>query len=95
MKSRSRVRVVCLFHPFVGVAVALEVYGFAVFRVLAHDVENRAYLVLALLDECIYALLEVGKSLGNGGVEHNHCACAVGFGTYGAELETVAGECER
>ena len=37
-------------------------------------------------------MFEVGELLGHGRVERNHGAGTVGFGTYGAEFESVTGE---
>lgn len=85
----------CLFLPLIAIAVAVEVNRLANLDVLTNDLKDGRYFVLALCDESVYTGLEILESLSHSGVEHNHCAGAVGYGTDGAELEAVAGEGER
>ncbi len=68
----------CLFLPFVAIAIAIEVDGLANLDVLTYNFEDGADFAFTLGDERVYAGLEVGQGFGYGRVEDNHCAGAVG-----------------
>ena len=68
--------------------------GLAGLDVLADDLDDSLHGVHSAFDELIHASLEVGERLSDCGVEHDHGCRTVGLGSYGAELEPVAGEGE-
>ena len=85
----------CSFSlPFIAVAVAVETNGTTGLDVLAEHVENGRNLFHTLGYQGIHTVGERAEGLGHGSVEHNHGAGAIGHGTNGSELETVAGESE-
>ena len=80
--------------PLVAVSVSVEDDGLDVVDVFAYYLQNGCFLLFAFADEGVNPCLEVFKCLCHSSVEGEHSARAVGLGTYGTELETVAGECE-
>ncbi len=94
----------CLCHPLVAVAVAVESDGFAGLDVIAQDVDDgmEGGVVLCALkllgglgDACVNAFLEAEECLCHCGVQCYHRTGAVRLRTHGTELKAVAGEGER
>lgn len=69
--------------------------GFALFDVSANYVEDGRYFGLSSFNQSVHIFFKLLQLVGNGGIQCYHCAGTVGIGPYGAELETVSGECER
>ena len=84
----------CFLSPFLAVSVAVEVYWLAGLDVLTQYGEDGLGGLHTGCYVGVHALLEIGQGLCNGGIEDYQCCGAVLLRAYGAELESVAGECK-
>ena len=85
----------CSFSfPFFAVAVAVKADWLAFFDVFADHFDYGCSLFLATCDESVNLFLELNELFGHSCVKRNHGTGAVGFRTYGTELETVSCEGE-
>ena len=90
--STSSPRFGSLAHPRLGVAVAVETYGFAGLDVVLQHIEDGAYLVIAGSNLGIHTLPETGEGFGHSGVECYHGRGTVDAAARSAELKAVARE---